>query len=151
MYITRKAGTKILKYKTNKKGGTKMKAKKAVSLFMTAVLTAAALTGCGGGRGTEETAQTADAPAAAAETPEAGSGEEAEPAETGEEAGTPSAGGGVVGVALPWLGTQNWAEAEVMFEEQLEAAGYMWHMLVMKRSFRPLTRKFRSSSNRLSL
>lgn len=101
-----------------------MKAKKAVSLFMTAVLTAAALTGCGGGRGTEETAQTADAPAAAADTAESGSTEEAEQVETEEEAGTPSAGGGIVGVALPWLGTQNWAEAEVMFEEQLEAAGY---------------------------
>lgn len=101
-----------------------MKAKKAVSLFMTAVLTAAALTGCGGGRGTEETAQTADAPAAAEETAEAGSTEEAEQVETEEEASAPSAGGGIVGVALPWLGTQNWAEAEVMFEEQLEAAGY---------------------------
>lgn len=32
-----------------------MKAKKALSLFMTAVLAAAMLTGCGKGRGTEET------------------------------------------------------------------------------------------------
>lgn len=30
----------------------------------------------------------------------------------------------VVGVALPWLGTQNWAEADEMFRTQLEAAGY---------------------------
>lgn len=101
-----------------------MKAKKAVSLFMTAALTAAALTGCGGGRGREEAVQTANAPAAVEETAEAESVEEAEPADAEEGAVTTSAGGGIVGVALPWLGTQNWAEAEVMFKEQLEAAGY---------------------------
>lgn len=94
-----------------------MKAKKALSLLMAAALAAGVLSGCGGGRGTEEAAQTADTPAAAEETGEA---EGAEGAETEEAA----AGGGIVGVALPWLGTQNWAEAEVMFKEQLEAAGY---------------------------
>ena len=99
-----------------------MKAKKALSLFMTAVLAAAMLTGCGGGRGTEETSQTTDTPAAVEETAETGNTQDtetAEPAETEEEAGTASSGGGIVGVALPWLGTQNWAEAEVMFKEQL--------------------------------
>ncbi len=101
-----------------------MKAKKALSLFMTAVLAAAMLTGCGGGRGTEETSQTTDTPAAVEETAETGNTQDTEPAETEEEAGTASSGGGIVGVALPWLGTQNWAEAEVMFKEQLEAAGY---------------------------
>ena len=30
----------------------------------------------------------------------------------------------VIGVALPWLGTQNWAEADEMFKTQLEAAGF---------------------------
>lgn len=30
----------------------------------------------------------------------------------------------VIGVALPWLGTQNWAEADEMFKTELEAAGY---------------------------
>ena len=29
-----------------------------------------------------------------------------------------------IGVALPWLGTQNWAEANDMFKAQLEAAGF---------------------------
>ena len=29
-----------------------------------------------------------------------------------------------IGVALPWLGTQNWAEANEMFKTQLEAAGF---------------------------
>lgn len=102
-----------------------MKAKKALSLLMTAALTTAMLTGCGGGRGTEEAVQTAetpaDAPAAEEEAAEAESTEAAEPEEAAENT---SAGGGIVGVALPWLGTQNWAEAEVMFKEQLEAAGY---------------------------
>ena len=92
---------------------------------MTAALTTAMLTGCGGGRGTEEAVQTAetpaDAPAAEEEAAEAESTEAAEPEEAAENT---SAGGGIVGVALPWLGTQNWAEAEVMFKEQLEAAGY---------------------------
>ena len=104
-----------------------MKAKKALSLLTTAALVAAMLTGCGGGRGTEETSQTTDTPAAVEETAETGSTQDtetAEPAETEEAAGTASSGGGIVGVALPWLGTQNWAEAEVMFKEQLEAAGY---------------------------
>ncbi len=30
----------------------------------------------------------------------------------------------VIGVSLPWLGTQNWKEAEVMFKEQLTKAGF---------------------------
>lgn len=98
-----------------------MKAKKAVSLLLATVLAATMLTGCGGGRGTETTDQTTDTPADAGETDEA---ENTEDAGTEEVADTPSAGGGIVGVALPWLGTQNWAEAEVMFKEQLEAAGY---------------------------
>lgn len=29
-----------------------------------------------------------------------------------------------IGIALPWLGTQNWAEANEMFKTQLEAAGF---------------------------
>ncbi len=97
-----------------------MKAKKVLSLLMTAVLAAGMLTGCGGGRGTEDTTQTADTSAGVEETADAESTGEAEP----DEAGASSAGSGIVGVALPWLGTQNWAEAEVMFKEQLEAAGY---------------------------
>lgn len=30
----------------------------------------------------------------------------------------------VIGVALPWIGTQNWAEANDMFKEKLEAEGF---------------------------
>lgn len=102
-----------------------MKAKKAVSLLMAAALAATMLTGCGGGRGTEEAAAPAetpvDTPAAVEETAEGENTENTEPEKAAESS---AAGGGIVGVALPWLGTQNWAEAEVMFKEQLEAAGY---------------------------
>ena len=32
--------------------------------------------------------------------------------------------GATIGVSLPWLGTQNWKEAEEMFKTELEAAGF---------------------------
>jgi putative multiple sugar transport system substrate-binding protein len=74
--------------------------KKRVSLFLVALLMVAmALTGCGGGAQNEP----ADPPAAEGD----GFAEDA-----------------VIGVALPWLGTQNWAEADQMFKDQLEAAGF---------------------------
>lgn len=48
---------------------------------------------------------------------------------TTDSTGSASAGGGFaadasIGIALPWLGTQNWKEAETMFKEQLSAAGF---------------------------
>lgn len=74
--------------------------KKRISLFLVAVLMVAmALTGCGGGAQNEP----ADPPAAE---------------------GDGFAADAVIGVALPWLGTQNWAEADQMFKDQLEAAGF---------------------------
>ncbi len=100
-----------------------MKAKKVSALLLSAALAVSVLAGCGGGRGTEEAA----APAAdSTEAADAADTAEAAPVEDAaeESAEAPAAGGGVIGVALPWLGTQNWAEAEVMFKEQLEAAGY---------------------------
>ncbi|HEY6793157.1 MAG TPA: sugar-binding protein [Kineosporiaceae bacterium] len=49
----------------------------------------------------------------------------------GRGAAAPSSGsaggfaaGATVGVALPWLGTQNWKEAQDLFKFQLEAAGF---------------------------
>lgn len=96
-----------------------MKTKKVLSLLVTAALTVSVLAGCGGGRGTGETTPAADT-AATVDTAAPAGAENPAPAQAEDSA----AGGGVVGVALPWLGTQNWAEAEVMFKEQLEAAGY---------------------------
>ena len=47
---------------------------------------------------------------------------------TGGEDGAAAGGGfdaaAIVGVSLPWLGTQNWAEAQDMFTSQLEEAGF---------------------------
>ncbi|MDQ1306494.1 MAG: putative multiple sugar transport system substrate-binding protein [Actinomycetota bacterium] len=47
----------------------------------------------------------------------------------GSDSATSGSGGGIaagatVGVSLPWLGTQNWKEAQDMFKSQLEAAGF---------------------------
>ncbi len=47
-----------------------------------------------------------------------------EPADTPASEGEGFAADAVIGVALPWLGTQNWAEADEMFRTQLEAAGF---------------------------
>lgn len=33
--------------------------------------------------------------------------------------------GSTIGVSLPWLGTQNWAEAQTLFESELKAAGFV--------------------------
>ena len=64
-----------------------------------------ALAGCGGGGRGEP-------------SPEASSTE-------GGGGGGGFEAGATVGVALPWLGTQNWKEAQDMFKTQLEAAGYV--------------------------
>ena len=93
------------------------KAKRVLATGLVAVMASGMLTGCGGGRGTEEAAAPAetpvDTPAAVEETAEGENTENTEPEKAAESS---AAGGGIVGVALPWLGTQNWAEAEVMFK-----------------------------------
>jgi len=94
-----------------------MKKTKILSLLIALVLVMSmVLTACGSreGASTEEPATEAPAEEPAAEEPAA------------EE---PAAGGGFeanakIGISLPWLGTQNWKEAETMFKEQLEAAGF---------------------------
>ena len=85
--------------------------KKLFALLLALVMVLS-LTACGGGR-TEAPAAPAEKPAennaAAPEAPEAAAGIEA---------------GATIGVSLPWLGTQNWKEAEEMFKTELEAAGF---------------------------
>lgn len=79
------------------------------------------LTGCG---------ETERAASTDAEDTSGDTGSTEESSDQGEdEAMEESDGAGfeadaVIGVALPWLGTQNWAEADAMFNEQLEAAGF---------------------------
>ena len=80
--------------------------KKLFALLLALVMVLS-LTACGGGR--------TEAPAE-------------KPAENNAEAAAPVAGGieagATIGVSLPWLGTQNWKEAEEMFKTELEAAGF---------------------------
>lgn len=95
-----------------------MKLKKRLSLLIVAMLVVmAAMTGCSnGGRGTQETSKGG----------EASQGEQ-KPGETTPNAETPEKGfekDATIGVSLPWLGTQNWKEAEEMFTTQLQMAGF---------------------------
>lgn len=77
--------------------------KRATSLLSVLLVATLGLTACGGGRGGDgETTPGGDDTAAAGGF----------------------AADATIGIALPWLGTQNWKEAEVMFEEQLSAAGF---------------------------
>lgn len=80
-------------------------------MAMVAALTVATFAGCGGSR-------EGSGDAASTETTTA--------TETTEET-TTGAGfekGATIGISLPWLGTQNWKEAEEMFTNQLKDAGY---------------------------
>ena len=91
-----------------------MKKRKLLSMLMVATMMVATFAGCGGSReGNTETATT-DTPAATEET--------TTEAPTAEFPGFED--GATIGVSLPWLGTQNWKEAEEMFTEQLKYAGY---------------------------
>ena len=84
--------------------------KKLFALLLALVMVLS-LTACGGGR--------TEAPAAPAEKPAENNAAAPEaPAAAGIEEGA------TIGVSLPWLGTQNWKEAEEMFKTELEAAGF---------------------------
>lgn len=87
--------------------------KKHLSMLLALTLVAAMLlSGCGG---------RTDTPASTAAPADAGS--------TATSTAAPAAEGGfeadaIIGVSLPWLGTQNWKEADEMFKSELEAAGF---------------------------
>lgn len=72
------------------------------------VVASLSLTACGGGRGAETTDP----------------GTETDPGATSPAGGEGFAADATIGVALPWLGTQNWAEAQEMFTAQLTEAGF---------------------------
>ncbi|MCR5746300.1 MAG: sugar-binding protein [Lachnospiraceae bacterium] len=111
--------------------------KKIIAMLLATAMMAVCVTGCGGGRegaagstpaaepAAEATAETKDAAEPAAE---AAATETAAAADTSADAGAAGGAGfedgATIGVSLPWLGTQNWKEAETMFKEQLAAAGY---------------------------
>ena len=97
------------------------KSNQAILASVLALTMAFSLTACSGGR-----TQTSETPA---ET--AGSQAESTAGSTNEGTAPESSAGtngfeanAIVGVSLPWLGTQNWQEASDMFKNQLEAAGF---------------------------
>lgn len=102
-----------------------MKTEKHLSLILAATfIMTMALTGCGGARqaATPSTpAESAAAAAPAASAPAASTPAASTPAASGSAG---FAAGSTIGVSLPWLGTQNWSEANDMFKTQLEAAGF---------------------------
>ena len=92
-----------------------MKKRTLLSMAMVATMMATTFAGCGGSReGTTDTATTDDQTATEQTTDGA--------ATTADMPGFEE--GATIGVSLPWLGTQNWKEAEEMFTAQLEEAGY---------------------------
>ena len=92
-----------------------MKKRTLLSMAMVATMTVATFAGCGGSReGTTEEAATTETEA----TTEEASADTAATDMPGFEEGA------TIGISLPWLGTQNWKEAEEMFTTQLEEAGY---------------------------
>lgn len=76
-------------------------------LFALAAAATLTLTACSGGGREGAVANTSDAASSGANSTSAGFAADA-----------------TIGVALPWLGTQNWKEAEQMFTDDLSAAGF---------------------------
>lgn len=74
--------------------------RRAVGLGALTVAGTALLAACGGGRSGSDTAS------------------------GGASGGSGFAADSVIGVSLPWLGTQNWGEAQTMFKADLEKAGF---------------------------
>ena len=101
-----------------------MRKRKILSLVIATAMTITALTGCGA------SGREAEAPVEASDETVTNDVAESETTDVATEdttAGNVEAGfeeGATIGVSLPWLGTQNWKEAETMFKEQLEAAGF---------------------------
>ena len=104
--------------------------KKLLSTLLAAGMVIVSLTGCGGREGAAESAPAADTAAAPAAEATADAAADTDSADTTADAAADSSAsagfekGAAIGVSLPWLGTQNWKEAETMFKEQLAQAGY---------------------------
>jgi len=89
--------------------------KKITSLFLVVLLVMVMLQGCGSTERTSETKTT---------EPKSTEDQTSSDAETPASDGSGFAADAVIGVALPWLGTQNWAEADEMFKSKLKDAGF---------------------------
>lgn len=94
-----------------------MSRKRTLSLFLAMLmLLALTLSGCCIGAEQEEELLTAEQRAALGQE---GTNENVASADTGETSGEGFEDGATIGISLPWLGTQNWKEAETMFKEKL--------------------------------
>ncbi len=104
--------------------------KKLLSTLLAAGMVIVSLTGCGGREGAAESAPAADTAAEPAAEATADAAADTDSADTTADAAADSSAsagfekGAAIGVSLPWLGTQNWKEAETMFKDQLAQAGY---------------------------
>lgn len=109
--------------------------KKRISMILAAaMITSLVFTGCGGRTDTSVVSATSEAETAAPtsspepEAPAENGDSESEASAESDSTGTEAAGGfeadATIGVSLPWLGTQNWKEADEMFKTELEAAGF---------------------------
>ena len=96
-----------------------MRKKKLLSLVIATTMTFVALTGCGANN-KEAAGENSTAPNTA--TTEVAPSDDAVATDASASAGFEE--GATIGISLPWLGTQNWKEAETMFKDQLEAAGF---------------------------
>ncbi|MBE5843487.1 MAG: sugar ABC transporter substrate-binding protein [Butyrivibrio sp.] len=100
--------------------------KKLLGAFLSVAMTASMLVGCGGGSSapaTTDSNETTEAPAAEETKEETTEAAAEETAETTEAAET-TAGGGIVGVAMPTKDLQRWNQDGANMQQQLEAAGY---------------------------
>lgn len=92
--------------------------KKFLSMLACTLAMSMLLVGCGGGRKAENEETKSEEPKKEASKVE----EKKSEAVVEEKKGFPA--DATIGVSLPWLGTQNWKEADVMFKEELEKAGF---------------------------
>lgn len=97
---------------------------RVITASVLAVTMAVSLSACSGGRQEAETITEKAATEAAVTAAAAAS----DSTESADSTAAVVAGGfeadATIGVSLPWLGTQNWQEANDMFKAQLEAAGF---------------------------
>lgn len=92
--------------------------KKFLSMLACTLAMSMLLVGCGSGRKAENEETKSEEPKKEASKVE----EKKSEAVVEEKKGFPA--DATIGVSLPWLGTQNWKEADVMFKEELEKAGF---------------------------
>ncbi len=96
--------------------------RRLLSMLLAAALTATVFAGCGREGTTDSSSAGSSTDTAAEADSDSGSDDSSAAADAGSGEGFEE--GATIGISLPWLGTQNWKEAETMFTEELTAAGY---------------------------